>query len=377
MREKRLWRWKVLYAIFRTFLLHLFHLDAEQCRVKGPCLIISNHVTNWDPLLLAMSFPDKPIRYVASEHIFRHGLVSKLLELLVAPIPRRKAAAGADTVMTVIRSLKAGESVCIFAEGDACWDGLTHPVFPATGKLARMSGATLITYRLEGGYLTRPRWAARPRIGKMHGAVVGIYSPDELKGMTGPEISALIDRDIFEDAWARQRVEHVRFRGKDRAEGIERGFFICPQCAKYGNIHGEGNRVRCSCGLDLYYTEEGLFEPSEPVATLADWELFQQQMMRDMIAGSHGELFSDEGMSLHLIEGAHGQTLIGKGRLSMTHDALICAEQSFALSEIDSMAMVKAHILLFSAGEKYYEIRAGRPCCMRKYLMSWQNAAGK
>ena len=126
-------------------------------------------MTTWDPLLLAMSFPDKPIRFVASEHIFRHGLVSRLLTWLVAPIPRKKAASGADTVMASLRALKAGDSVCIFAEGDASWDGLTHPVFPATGKLARMAGVPLVTYRLEGGYLSLPRWSKKLRRGKMRG----------------------------------------------------------------------------------------------------------------------------------------------------------------------------------------------------------------
>ena len=153
MKPKRYKRWKFVYWLAHGFLTRLFYLEAERLNPIGPCLIIANHVTNWDPLLLAMSFPDTPIRFVASEHIFRHGLISKLLEWLVAPIPRKKAASGADTVMSVLRALKAGDTVCIFAEGDATWDGLTHPVCPATGKLARMAGVPLLTYRIEGGYL--------------------------------------------------------------------------------------------------------------------------------------------------------------------------------------------------------------------------------
>ena len=225
-RRRRIWR--VLVWLLRPFLKRRFRMEAAPAEVPGPCLIVANHVTNWDPLLLAMSFPATPIRFVASEHIFRHGRVSRLLERLAAPIPRRKASSGADTVKACLRALRDGETVCIFAEGDACWDGLTHEVFPATGKLARSSGAALVTYRLEGGYLTLPRWSKKRRPGRMRGAVVGVYPPEELKAMKGPEITALIDRDIFEDAWARQRAEHVRYRAEDRAVGIEKGFFLCP-----------------------------------------------------------------------------------------------------------------------------------------------------
>ena len=190
--------WRLLYGLARPFLIRRFALTAEPCRVEGPCLIVANHVTNYDPLLLAMSFADTPIRFVASEHIFRHGLISRLLEKLVAPIPRRKGAAGADTVRSVLRAIKDGETVCIFAEGDASWDGLTHPVFPATGKLARMAGVPLVTYRLEGGYLSLPRWSKKLRRGKMRGVIVGVYPPETLKAMKGPEITALIAACIIE-----------------------------------------------------------------------------------------------------------------------------------------------------------------------------------
>lgn len=370
MKRKR--RWKLLWHLAHRFLTRRFRLEAEPCTLDGPCLVVSNHVTTWDPLLLSMSFPDKPIRFVASEHIFRHGLVSRLLNWLVAPIPRKKAASGADTVMASLRALKAGDSVCIFAEGDASWDGLTHPVFPATGKLARMAGVPLVTYRLEGGYLSLPRWSKKLRRGKMRGVIVGVYPPETLKAMKGPEITALIDRDLFEDAWARQRQEHIPYRGKDRAEGIERGFFLCPKCGGLGTARGAGDRVRCACGLDLLYTEEGFFDPPDPVETPADWEKMQSAALPAFLERAEDVVFSEENADLREIGGAHRESELGRGTLALSREKLSCAGRDFPLAEVDSMAMVKANILLFSAGDRYFEIRAeGRPC-LRKYLLAWE-----
>ncbi len=363
----------LLYKLAHGFLVRRFALESVRCTAEGPCLIIANHVTNWDPLLLSMSFPEMPIRFVASEHIFRHGWISRLLEWLVAPIPRKKGASGADTVMSVLRALKDGDSVCIFAEGDATWDGLTHPVFPATGKLALMAGVPLVTYRLEGGYLSFPRWAKNRRKGSVHGGPVGIYPPEALKKMKGPEITALIDRDLSEDAFARQETEHVRFRGKNRAEGIEQGFFFCPRCGEPGHIRGRGDRVTCTCGLDLLYTEEGFFDPPEPVATIREWESLQDRMLADYCRSGKDVLFSDEGLSLREIGNGHRETPLGVGTLVQRPDAIEILGRRFELSEIDSMAMVKTKILLFTVGERYYEIRAGENCCLRKYLLVWQN----
>ena len=371
-RRQKIWRF--LYMMFRPFLVRRFALTAEPCKVESPCLIVANHVTNFDPMLLAMSFPDRPIRFVASEHIFRHGWISRLLEKLVAPIARRKGAAGADTVRAVLRALKDGELVCLFAEGDATWDGLTHPVFPATGKMARSAGAALMTYRLEGGYLSMPRWSGRLRRGKMRGRAVGIYPPETLKGMKGPEITEMIDRDLFENAWARQRAEHVPFRAKRRAEGIERGFFLCPRCRRFGTVKGAGDRVTCPCGLDLLYTEEGFFEPKEPFETLAEWDAWQTEALRDMSFPAGEPVFSDAKVRGRQLGQDHGERALGTDTLVQEPDALRWRELRFPLGEIRSMAMVKANILLLTVDDSYYEFRAGKPCCLRKYLAVWQNS---
>ncbi|MCR5576617.1 MAG: 1-acyl-sn-glycerol-3-phosphate acyltransferase [Oscillospiraceae bacterium] len=364
--------WSFCYWFIRCFIAPRFHFEAEPADVQGPFLMISNHVTPWDPLLLGLSFPKTPMRYVASEHLFRHGWVSRVIERLAGPIPRRKASSGADTVKACLRALRDGENVGIFAEGDACWDGLSHEVFPATGKLARSSGATLVTYRLEGGYPTLPRWSKKRRPGKMRGHVVGVYTPEELKSMKGPEITALINRDIFEDAWARQRAEHVVYRAEDRAEGIEKGFFLCPSCRKIGTLRGVANAIKCSCGLRILYTEQGFLEPSEPFETLADWDAWQYESLRTMEFPAGVPVFFDGGMTLRGIRVGHGEEELARGELTQYPDALACGDRRFPLTEIASMAMVKANILLFSVGDDYYEIRADHELCLRKYLLFWQ-----
>ncbi|MBQ3405100.1 MAG: 1-acyl-sn-glycerol-3-phosphate acyltransferase, partial [Oscillospiraceae bacterium] len=95
-RHQRIWR--LLYVLSHRFITPKFHMTHEDLHVDGPVILIPNHVNAWDPLLVAMSLPQKQVYYVASEHIFRLGFVSRLLNWLVAPIPRRKASSGTDTV---------------------------------------------------------------------------------------------------------------------------------------------------------------------------------------------------------------------------------------------------------------------------------------
>ena len=195
-RKRHLVVWKILRTLLRPWIIHKFNFKSEIYNVDGPCLVLANHNTDWDPLVVATAFPNQ-MYFVASEHIFRWGFVSRIIHWLVAPISRLKSRTGASTVMTVLRKLRDGANVCIFAEGEKSWNGVTCHIADATGKLARASGASLVTYRLEGGYFTHPRWAKTHRRGKMRGSVVGIYTPEMLKAMDPEEINDIINRDLY------------------------------------------------------------------------------------------------------------------------------------------------------------------------------------
>lgn len=195
-----------------------FHPEKAQLG-KGPYLITANHNGDLDPALVAMSFPDH-MYFVASEHIFRKGFASWLLKYLFAPISRVKGMTDATAALNIIRAIKKNTNVFLFAEGNRSYNGVTGPIFPATGKLAKATGASLVTYRMEGGYLTTPRWSHGTRKGHMRGYVVNIYTPEQLKQMTPEEVNDRIREDIMEDAFDRQRTMPYRYKGKDRTRCI-------------------------------------------------------------------------------------------------------------------------------------------------------------
>lgn len=371
--RRHVWIYRFLSVLVRPVLRAKFNLSGEKLQADGPFLLVSNHVTGWDPLLVGVCLGGRQAYFVASEHIFRLGLLTKLLHWLLAPIPRRKASTGMDTVKACLRHLHAGHSVCLFAEGEQCWDGRTGPIFPATGKLAKSSGAALVTFRLEGGYLSLPRWGKHICRGAVHGHPVGVYSPEELKKLSPQEINALIERDIAEDAWARQHQRPVRYRGKRRAEGMERALYACPGCRRIGTLRTDRDRVFCPCGFERRYTEYGFFEPREPFETLADWDLWQRELLRARDFAHEGDLlFQDEGLELKRIQSDHREELLALGTLRQFEDRLECADWRFPLPEIRSMAMVQAHLLLFSSGGNYYQLRSSTGVNLRKYLEIWK-----
>ena len=339
----------------------------------GPILLISNHANAWDPLFVGVCLRYKHVYYVASEHLFRLGLITRILNWMVAPIPRRKASSGMDTVKACLRHLREGHSVCLFAEGEQCWDGCSAPIFSATGKLAKSSGASLVTFRLEGAYLSLPRWAHGIRRGEVYAHPVGIYSPEQLSRMTAQEVNELIERDICEDEWERQRRNPVCYHGKRLAEGIERALYACPVCQKIGTLQTHNDQIFCRCGFKRRYTETGFFEPADPFETIAEWDRWQRELLRSRSFPHEGDLlFSDSGIELSIVQQGHAEKLLGVGELCQYDDRLTLCGKEFALKEISNMALVQAHLLLFSRNGEYYQIRTRAESNLRKYLEIWK-----
>ena len=153
----------------------------------GPVFVLCNHNTDLDCILLGLS-ARRQIYFVATETVARMGMLGWLVRRYFDPILHRKGVQGAATVRAILSRIRDGSSVALFPEGNRSFNGLTCPIPPATGKLTRICGATLITYRLTGGYFTSPRWGRGLRRGRLTGKVEGVYSPDDLKSMSAADL---------------------------------------------------------------------------------------------------------------------------------------------------------------------------------------------
>lgn len=367
---------RLLVLLLRPFLCLIFRFRTEKRKLAGPTLVVCNHVTNFDPLLVSVCFPKDHMHFVASEHLFRLGWVSRFLKYVFDPIPRRKATSGADTAMASLRKLRQGRSVCIFAEGECTWDGVTAPIVPSIGRLAKMSGATLLTCRLEGAYLTAPRWGKGIRPGKMAFRVVGTYEPAQFKALDGDAIEALIRRDIHFDTWQSQCAQPVRYRSRRRAENLQTVLYLCPACHRAGSLQSKGKHLFCQCGQKWEFTQFGNFAPAAPFENIAQWDAWQQAELGRQFHGGTLSL-RDENVTAFCLGADHQQTQLPPAALCLEKGVLRCGELQWKLTEIDDLALILSRNLLLSAGSEYYQLKAPKGSSLRKYRAVWQAARQK
>lgn len=337
---------------------------------KNNYLLLYNHNTDYDFILCASAFRE-PMYFVASEHILQKGVFSRMLSYMFAPIGRVKGTTAASTVMTMLHTLKRGDSVCLAAEGDRSWNGLTRPILFSTGKLARSCGAALITYRIKGGYLTTPRWSYTVRKGRMEGEIVHVYSPEELAAMSPAEINAAINRDLFEDAYARQEEELVEYNGEALAEGLEHALYICPECGGISRMKGSGDKFSCECGMSVTYDKYGYLNGGR-FRTVTQWDEWQAERLRELIDKAKSEessrpLFSDPDCVLYGIDAEHERSELCRGTLSMTADRLEIGEYSFGLADMTGLAVYGRKTMVFVCDGTHYEISSPSKLCCVKY----------
>ena len=74
----------VIYNVLRPFVTLYLHcrFDFRHEKPKNlpeQYILLSNHATDYDPLLIATAFPDH-MNFMASEHIARWGFLSTVIE---------------------------------------------------------------------------------------------------------------------------------------------------------------------------------------------------------------------------------------------------------------------------------------------------------
>ena len=350
---------------------------AEAPTLPDHFLLISNHVTNYDPLLVAVQLR-RHMYFVATEHILRQGFVSRLLIRFFDPIGRPKGGAATGAVLEIMRRLKDGQSVGLFAEGNCSWDGKTAAFPETTGKMVRASGAPLVTCRIKRGYLAAPRWAYTGRKGPVEVETVHVYQPEELKAMKPAEINRHIAEDIFTDAYAEQRKEPLRYKGKDLAKGIEHALLVCPQCRRMDTLKSRGNVFSCSCGLKGSYDEYGfLCVDGADFTGIDEWDAWQRAFIDALTDTEEGgkETVLVRDPELKLMEKEEGLTYreAARGPVRMSRHHFAVGDTVFPLSEIADMAVRLKGTVSFSLKDgRYFELmplKKGRFYSGRKYKL--------
>lgn len=371
--------YRTLFILFIKpflFLKYGFKVKSSYHIQKGePVLVLSNHQTDLDPLFVHFSF-NKVFHTVATNTIFKKGFISKVL-LQLGTIPKRKGIVDINCNKEIIKTLKSGEGVLLFLEGNRTYADFQFYISPKIGHFVKTTGATLILYNLHGGTGVMPRFSYKRRKGKFFGDINLVLKPEEYMHMSDEELSEIII--------SRLRVIDSKsnnlYRSNKRAEYLERLFFVCPICHTHSKLVSKGNIFRCTnCNYQVEFGEDLKLHPlddKQEVLSMRDWYNLQKKWVLNYQTKSDEVIFKDKDIKLKIVDPFKKRKEIYQGEMTLTDQELRFGDIIIPLEKIANASPISGTRLSFADDEHNYLVIGSERFNPLKYVLMFNKLETK
>ncbi len=176
MSERVEYRWdpsprlyRLTHAVFGPILKSYFHIQwrgAENVPTSGAVVLACNHLSNLDPVLLAIPCP-RQISYLAKIELFRIPLVGSIVRRFGA-IPLQRSASDPEAIRLAESVLEHNHLLALFPEGTRSRDGQLKPFRFGAARLALKYNAALVPAAITGTDHAMPSGARVPHRTRVH-----------------------------------------------------------------------------------------------------------------------------------------------------------------------------------------------------------------
>jgi 1-acyl-sn-glycerol-3-phosphate acyltransferase len=195
---------------------------ADQLPATGPVLLLINHDSAWDPVIVAVAVRSRPVLALARSSLWDNRLLGQILDRM-GQIPIERGRADLTALSAAVEQLRLGHCVEIFPEGTVSRGRTLRPLSGA-GRLALAVPETRVVCVAVTGAVELVRFPHRPRIR------VELFTP--AGGPPRPDESAI--------AFTRRASAEIRARAPHAVPGRAR------KAAKFARLAAEHDAKRSS-----------------------------------------------------------------------------------------------------------------------------------
>ncbi|MBI1369569.1 MAG: hypothetical protein GC162_13055 [Planctomycetes bacterium] len=162
---KIFWWWTLQFLLRLLLGLAYRHrwYGARNIPAEGPVLLVSNHQSYLDLVLLGTGISHRHFHPMARHTLFRNRFFAALIRSLNAfEVDQSKGDIRA--MRLAIDKLTQGHLLLVFPEGGRTADGAVHPFMPGVMLLIKRAKPKVIPAAIEGAFDVWPIHASRPKI---------------------------------------------------------------------------------------------------------------------------------------------------------------------------------------------------------------------
>lgn len=206
------WAYPILYLLFG-----LEFRGHGNIPKKGGVLVVSNHASNLDPVVLSAT-AHRPLAYMAKESLFKVPFLGWLITIYLA-FPVKRGAADRGALTAAVKKLKNGYAVGMFPEGTRSEDGTIGEGKIGPAMIAAHAGVPVVPVAIWG---TQYAWGKNKKLEFFRKLVTQagepLYFEKETQGLEGKEAYLRFTQRMMEEI--RKLYEELDASMKDRKRSL-------------------------------------------------------------------------------------------------------------------------------------------------------------
>lgn len=284
---------------------------------KG-AIVLYNHTCNADHFISTAFFGKTRANYVVTRR-FDYEKPLHIAFKLVKAIVRDQFKADMASILKIRKVIDNGGVICIAPTGQVSIDGVQCHVHSAMVKLLKMCKADVYTLRMEGTYLSYPKWSNKNRYYPVNVDCVKVFNGTEIKSLADELVYNKIVESISIEDLEEQKKKMIPLKGKEHSFGFNTVYYVCPKCLNKYTLINQDDIIKCSnCGNEIVYNQYGFLEGRGnnyliPSNEHAWFELEERLIMKDIQRGS---FFKESIVDFYLNDETNTKLLkVGEGKL--------------------------------------------------------------
>lgn len=291
---------------------------------SGRCVIIANHESIID-VLPAYAIAPSNTHFVVSKAMMQSLPIAPLMDM-VGTIGKNQFQTNALDMRRMKAVLDHDEPLMLYPAGLMTESGASTPIPLATAKVLKWFKSDIYVARVNGTYLTNPKWARVKRKGKITIELYKLASAEEFGSLGDDEAVALVSEHLSFDAYRHNDEEKIYYKNGDNVEGLENVLYKCPCCGKEFTIWVRGkNKLCCECcGYAVKSDNYGILSligDGEPIYKYpSDWHAYIEESVYDFVK-EHPNFYYRTHAKIYTINNKkHKYEFVGEGIIGFDFD---------------------------------------------------------
>lgn len=353
LRKSNVLLYSIITGIAFLFFSIFFHLRIIKNRnaidaIQPPFVVVSNHISNIDTLLVASAILPRTMHFVASS-IYFNNLIYKWLLYQLGSISKKQFHSDILSIRKIKSAIAANGIVAIFPAGQSSYNGSTTDISISTAKLLKHLSVPVIYTHISGAHIAFPKWnMSRFRKSVIEVKVDVLFNNKDICEYSTTEINSRLKQVLFSDDYEQLRHKKYISLFKRNISGLENILFICPKCNAEHSFIAYQNQLQCNqCGFTSIMDKRGFLQNDSldyVIDTPPKWHNWQKQYYQNIYQHQDSNAIYFEAQAFLYIISANKKTKLGNSIVRITKQNLSITCDSIGFSHtIDNSTPTLIH----------------------------------